>query len=410
MNKQRFSFYLMCVYFVAIFCVSASVIPYRSLFLNGILIILVIMCGIYNLFKGDASIYLFLLYIVAMFGDIYAGINIKGSLSLLVAMISYYFVLNAYFSTKDSFDQILRILMLTMFIGGPLIGTIQLATGRFLYPAVSDSTFIRTLMVNANQQNPNYSALTMMGSLFLGLYFYHQQNENRKIRYLVVTIWSVIALILTFSRGGMFASAVAIFLYVFMNILKKNRKISNKVKIRIVILWFCIITFLIIGGKQIINVVIDFIGSKDVQTLIRYKSTSTVSDRSQQWIAAVQAIGDGNIIQKLFGFGSSYATVLSSYSNANMSAHNIFFGALAQYGVLGACLIIAVYLSIGRRFYISLVRNKELPLIYCWTLSVLIAYQLISIHTNELVLSIVVFDVYSRMSKTERAMHISDIY
>ncbi|KZE38886.1 hypothetical protein AV656_08275 [Bhargavaea cecembensis] len=391
-TRKRITEVLYFLFFVLLFCTTASV-PFRSILLFGIIIISILI----NLNKslsirrnrGDATRYIILLYAFAVLTNIYSNGNYQSGIVNLMLLIFMYISLDKYCGNINDFKNLIKIVFITTFIGGPIIGIYQMATGDFLFPvpASENSSYVDYKIFNAQQSNVNYGALTMQVSFFTALIL-SNSSDKYKLLYYISAIISVICILLTFSRGAIAATAVALLVIILY---KKKTTVKSWIRI----FWVLLLgTFLL---SVYYENIMQFIYSNDVQHLFSQKETSSINDRTQQWEAATEAFLDGSIFQVVFGYGTEYATVLASYSGIPMSAHNIFFGQLTENGLVGFVLMFVVFFN-GIKKIIKLNKHSKLALgMCCFMIAIWLTYQLISMIRWEFLVTIILFDIYYRI-------------
>lgn len=399
-TKKRITEILYYVFFALLFCFDASM-PNRSLLLFFIILMSIFvnlnMNLRINMNRGDASKYIIMLYLISVLTDIYSNGNYQSGIINLLLFTLIYISLGKYCDSMDSFKKLIKIVFITTFIGGPIIGIYQMATGNFLYTDSATSIYVNYKIFNAQQSNVNYGALTMQLAFFASLIV--SNFSKHKYLYYTGAIISSVCVILTFSRGAIASTAISLLIIIFY---KKKYSVKRWIRVFILVL-ICGVLFNVYYQN-----IIGFVYSDNVQNLFSQKEASSLTDRSQQWKAAIDAFMNGNVLQMLFGYGSDYASVLGRYSGESMTAHNIFFGQLSQNGLVGLILIFAVFIN-GMKKIIKLNKHKIVTLeMCCFMLAIWMSYQLLSLIRWEFLIIIILFDKYFRIINKQRSD--TDIY
>lgn len=370
------------------FSIASSVVPYRTFLIVGLLFIGTLLIGKSKVRTSSAIFPLFFLYATNCVSNYIAGNDLFSSIAGLLDVLFAYFCIQGFCEEKKDFDFLVKLMFWPVFIGGPLIGSIQMITGRFVFPTVGDASFIRTMMLNANQSNSNYGALTMMTSLFLALYL-SNLGKNKGL-YSALAIWSGITVLLTLSRGAIIATTFVLLLaYLFRT---KDKRRNKNMKDVVFVLIFILIV--LVFYSAIYDWIRSYIESRDLQLLLQYKETSTFDGRLAQWKASLQAFTDANLAQKLLGYGDNYYLKLGEYSSFYRTAHNIFFGQLAENGIIGFLCSVILYGGIVKKIFHLHKWEAHLSWITSWALGIMIAYLLISIIGWEFWLAIFALDTY----------------
>ena len=389
--NKKVCLFMLLLAFLMIFSMAKSVVPHRAYLIIVLLFFGFLMVLNWKVRPNALIIPLFLLYLTSCISNWLAGLEFISNIATSAEVGLLWFCISGCCDGEVDFRRFVKTLFLPVFIGGPLIGFIQLKIGRFFYPTVGDSSFTSSIMLNANQTNSNYSALTMMTSFFLSM-FLMTEKETMKRNYGLLAFLSAIAIVLTLSRGAIAAVMITLLLAFFFRRRKKKKKLLYRNKD----FWgfFVVLILLCVFSVPIFNRLMAYLQSKELQVLLKYKKSSTLSLRTAQWKAAVWSIIDGNFLQKIFGYGSNYYIKLGEYTSSYMSAHNVFFGQLGENGIVGAICIIWIYVNTLIKVVRLYKLEGEFSWICCWTIGIMIAYMLVSIIGWEFWLAILLFDQY----------------
>ena len=396
MNKQeRLLLSLYFLYFVLSFCVFSGTIPYQSYIKIILLILILFLQKNYPLRMpvNTSMIFVWTILVVSVITNVSSEKWITNIAQLIQITLLWILVLQYCQSWKRWYD-IIRILFISTLIGGPVIGVIQLIKGGYLYNSQLDMTFASIVVVNANQNNSNYSAITMLIPMVLGCVLCAQ--SRKKLFYGASVLFSLLAFVMTYSRGGIAAFALAVVSVFGIYYTKKSRKkIKKQGLILMSFLFLLAIIMCIFFGQSIFKEIgIKISENELLQTLLKFKSTSKLSGRMQQWNACIEAFMNGNFKQKIMGYGNEYAEYLALYSGNLMTAHNIFFGQLAENGIIGGISIIWFYARVLKKSVQLSVNDSESRYIAVLVLTVCFMYMLISSFIFEFFCIFIIFDAF----------------
>lgn len=192
-----------------------------------------------------------------------------------------------------------------------------------------------TIMVNGQEQDPNYLTGYFTFSICYYLWGFIQQKKES---YLIYSILFFVPIFLTGSRGGLLANGLAVFLLLFLGRKKINfaatMTVAMAVGLLLVIVW----------------------GFLPEEITIRYSLEFTQNDGGAQrfeiWKSCWEKFKQASILRKFFGFGAGTIRHLNYKGGV---AHNLFIEFLLEYGIVGALVLIGMLV-----YYIVLAyRNKE---------------------------------------------------
>lgn len=396
-SRKKTTEILYLVFFALLFCTTSSM-PFRTLLLFSIISLSIFVNSSMEFRvkrnRGDATKYIILLFLLSVFTDIYSNGNYQSGIVNLLLFTLIYISVDKYCNNMDTFKKLISVIFLTSFIGGPIIGIYQMATGDFLFPDLETSIYVSYKIFNAQQSNVNYGAVTMQLAFFTALIL-SSSSSKYKFIYIISAITSAICVILTFSRGAIAATAIALLIIIFY---KKKPSVKRWIRGLIVLLLCCVLF------SAYYDNIMQFVYSDNVQRVFSQKETSSITDRSQQWEAAIEAFVNGSIFEKFFGYGSTYTSVLTGYSGMSMSAHNIFFGQLSQNGLIGFLLMFATFIN-GIKKIVKLNKYKIVTLeMCCFIIAIWLSYQLVSIIRWEFLVAVIMFDIYYRIENRQKNM------
>lgn len=380
------------MYFILAFSLNSAMVPQRPAIMTILVLLILILefpLRITNISKNKLTGYMILLLILDAVTHTILNLNV---LKHSVYSIQYTILMLAimlFCNTDIDILKISKLIFWTSFIGGPLIGLIQLSTGSLLFAPQTNDMFINTIITTVNNTNANYSALAMLICVFLSGYIY--SHIKQKI-YLISMIISIVCTVLTFSRTAIASLLFCLFLLIIKYNIKKKKE-RKKITIKKFIVFFVIFFGIIIGFDFLWNILINYLESSNILKLYEIKQTSTANLRFNQWIASVQVILNSGLKHFFFGFGENANSAMGLLTGYNMTSHNFIFGALSELGILGGFFAALIYIT----FFVDLIKYfKKINFNDLWivagALAVMLCYMMISIITWELLLIICLVD------------------
>lgn len=292
---------------------------------------------------------------------------------------------------KEGFDIVSKLVLLPAFLAGPVIGTIQLVNGGYVFGVESnDAAFIATVMSDAKHGNANYTAIMMLLCLVLFIYLFLREN---KYIYLIGGIFSLGCLILTYSRTAIAATVGVLVIFLILFFRMREGQDYSKISIKTFVFLIIAVAVIIFALPFIENAVTDYLNTSDIQTIIRYKQNDEIDNRTIQWMASVKAILQNGVLHFLFGFGDEAYEAMAQVGGTAASSHNFIFGRIVETGILGGICAIALYL----KAIINMAKYwKKMCLYEKWvslgTLAMLLCYLMISIIYWELLIILTLYN------------------
>lgn len=161
--------------------------------------------------------------------------GLSENIKALIWMALQYFVLYTYDTTSDGtqekkeFDIISHVFMVyTLFAA--VIGTIMLFTEFYSYLEINGGIVILGFLWNrlwGVYTDPNYGAVFSAVTIIMSLYFYKGAKKTFKAFYIINIIMQVAYIAFSDSRTGMAALVGALFVFVYLNVLR-NKKVESK--------------------------------------------------------------------------------------------------------------------------------------------------------------------------------------
>ena len=338
--------------------------------------------------KLSNSNYLFLLMVLIQMIDVISDLlNGNSILSSLAYLIIFALLYIASINIKDAntYEKVLWITFLIAFIGGPLAGFYQLITKKYIFDFFSSQeqaqfNGIEYLLFSANNGNSDYASMHMMVSMFLSIILF---KKRKNWFYLLTTIISFVALIMTFSRATIIGVVFSFALYVvFRRKTNKNKKVISKIiKFIAFLIPLFIIAFLIFL-KPILTIISDYISNPYALENFKYKlSGEGLNSRNIIWSGVFKLMGNSNCLNLFFGYGSNYSGFLEEYTGKSISAHNFLLGQFATAGLIGLLVSIIFFIYAVKKAYIFLhSRDSELVFYGMLLFSFLFNYLFVSIY------------------------------
>lgn len=392
-TTKKAAWLLLFLYSVLAFSIYPDMVPFRGAIMTMLVIMILLMLGIptiINIRKCPILRYLIVILILDVTSNVVYGGNLLTHFIMAINYIALIMSLKILIDSEDSLNTALKVLFYPSFIGGPVIGLYQLLIGNYVFGPEADSlAFADTVISTVGHTNANYTAIAMLFALLLSgaLAF-----RLKKIYYYIFAIISAICIVLTFSRTtNLF---MIIFGFLFFIAAKKYQKENKRA-----ILFIAVIVVFAVSYNKLYGIVVNYLDTGNIERILEIKQTSTMNLRTDQWKAAVEIVFSNGPIEFLLGFGDSAGEIMSSVSGRNMTAHNFFFGRLAENGIIGFLASIMLYINIFRRFFEARKRIDKGSLWIAYSVIIMLcSYMMISIITFELIISIVLFDIITDLS------------
>lgn len=382
---------LLWVYFLLVFSVYPTVIPYRSVLTTIIIIAAYFSMSYFKIYRKNTAFIKCLILILA--ADAISAVYIRNTVTThVVYAIHYIFLIltvSNYCKLKKDYTSICRIVFWPSFIGGPIIGLFQMITGRYVFAAQdSDNSFLRTIISDVRHGNANYTAVSMLFCVILALYLY---KKTKKETYRFATLISIICVILTFSRTTIAVLLFGMFIY-FVNAIHQSAKMELKIKKRTIVFLSIIFVVGLYFCFSPNSIVARYLSSADIDLVIKHKTGSTSELRTNQWVASIQVMMNNGIGHFLFGFSDSAPSAMGKLTGYSMTSHNFIFGRASENGVIAFFAAAILYLS----FFINtvkkwkLLKGRDEAVIVLGSCAILLCYLMISITGWELLIILTV--------------------
>jgi O-antigen ligase len=389
---NNISLVLIALYFVISFCVYPGIFPERGMIMTALALIICILEVPKQIIvrRQFATNQLFMILLLQIVSNV---LMLDCTISQLVLAVQYCALIGVMLilcRSEQNKERIIKIIAWTSFIGGPLIGLIQLRQGAYLFgptpPGVDPSTIIST----ATQVNSNYAATTMLLSAMLSGYLY---AKYKKTIYAFLFLVSSICIVLTFSRTTIAIYIISIVIYLLIKA-KRGGSFKGNTFIRAAVSLLLLLAIAVLFYDAILNCIETYLMQSDIDKVMRLKTDYDVLSRFGQWGASIQIVISNGPIRFLFGFGDSASQYMGQVTGNVMSAHNVIFGCLAEGGVIGLILIVLLYFNCIRK---TIRCRKELGLADWWLIicshAMLVSFLMIANINTEFIITIVLMDL-----------------
>ena len=233
----------------------------------------------------------------------------------------------------------------------------------FLFSGFSDNGRI-TLLLGQENQDQNY-----INGYFMFAFSYHTHRMliQKSRKHIFPTIFLLIVVLLTGSRGALLAFFVTFFTHICVLFGKSAHKIRN----------ICILAVVMLVVLLAMNAVLGFMPESISERFSwTYISETGLTGRTRIWSYLLNHYSKDSILRMLFGHG--YGTTSPLNAMNGKVAHNLYIDNLMTLGVVGLLLQVATQYSI---VYV-LIKQKQYPLLgayigmICMCLSLsLVAYK-----------------------------------
>lgn len=312
------------------------------IFVSFVFIITLIYKKDFYLYKNFIHIPI-ILYLVLIVIATFTSINISGSfrdLAIHLSAISFVFVMINSIKTKQSFNNLLSILVFTATIVA-LYGIFQYIVGVDIekkWVDVTNNPEIKTRVFSVFG-NPNILAeyLIMCTPISIAL-FWNTKKLFKKVIFLVTTLILFITIVLTFSRGGWIGFAFGIFVFV---ILVEKKLLLSLIPISLISVF--------ILPQSIVS---------RIQTIGSLKDSSNAY-RVKIWKITLDVIRDHWITGVGFGyipFKQTFETYIRTMPVYH--AHNTFLETIAEVGFTGF-IIFSIMLFVIYKYGIKTIKVTE---------------------------------------------------
>ncbi|MBU3143197.1 O-antigen ligase [Clostridium sp. CF012] len=191
--------------------------------------------------------------------------------------------------------------------------------------------------------NPNVAGNWFAIMILLGLYFCSTTSKTTKIFYGISTLFFIIALYLTGSRGAFMGLLFGLFIYYLLKGNKKDR-------------WLFITIFILTAG-------VTFMPSQILENVIGHNFDSSFTSRLGIWKGCLKMIKLKPIIGwGLMGITDHGAYFMKGYYYATLfHGHNIYITIMTSLGIVG--LIIYAYMKINLFRNLKILHGQDCRLV-----------------------------------------------
>lgn len=203
----------------------------------------------------------------------------------------------------------------------------------FVYADYSTMAGRLTILVNGQNQDPNY--LTGFFTFTICYYLWHFIQQRKRL-YIIFVIIFFIPIFLTGSRGGLIGNGIAVFFVLFF--CRKKINLTNIILIALAVVLLIALIWRFLP---------DYITQRYT---LEYTQGDGGANRFDIWASCMYYFKRGSFLRKLLGHGAWTIPLLNEQKNV---AHNLVIEFMLEYGIIGMFLIYGMYL-----YYI--VRAKKL--------------------------------------------------
>lgn len=329
---------------------------------------------------------LLLTQLARVFANTVAG-TFRFSHIIYFAIYTMLFICISRYRHIDScfFIKLLNVALLFSFVGGPVLGMYQFITKEYIYHYLESTqqaayNSVSYMMFSVNNGNSNYASIHMMLTMYLCMLKYKMTSKSL---YLIMTLFSGIAVILTFSRATLLAIAMVLF-FVLINkrhgINKADAKQRRKFRMQVFVICLVLFCAVLLMFDSICNLLINYFSNSFALKNMQYKLSSSGADsRFVIWNATFNMMKDATIDKLLFGFGDEYTIHLMGYCGMAVTAHNYVIDQFARCGVVGLILSLSFcVLMVKQSVYYLRMRDSILKILGAIMLSLLINYMFVA--------------------------------
>lgn len=340
-SKIRFFAYIVALYFLLapfedmLNLGFGTILKYIALFL-GMLIIVPLITGEIKINFNDPLIVIPFLLIAISWSSMLWTANLDVTISRNVAytlLPLFFVIINMYNFNKNEVDLIKISVVLSLMM---LVCYVLLNYKEFMILSYSRFTL--------NEENdPNNLAAHIIMPLFFTIINLTNDNRIVKIFSFIMVIFSMLALLLTGSRGAMLSVIIGLMYLFFLNIKKINIKY-------LVILFFC--------GIIIFYFINKYLPQDSIQRLFTIDSyisdTEGYTSRSGIWKNIFNFILP---VMPIIGYGSGVAAyVLAGVYGYLKGVHNTYLNMIIEYGFIALPIFIFFIYNLYRKLKLN---NKQ---------------------------------------------------
>jgi O-antigen ligase len=286
------------------------------------------------LFVFDAKLTFFLWLLLTTIGILsFKNINVQSVYLKLTLLIFTYYTFSRYFSINS---EIIPKILLGFCLGVGFSPYFQVK-----FSDISSLGISNRIRVD-NLGNFNAYAFLIAISLIISLYLFPKVKSNLiKLLLLITQLPLILVLLLTMSRGGVFAFLVGVFIY--------NFSISKKTKIYILVFGLFIILLL--------YYFISYTGNLEFLTERFLNSDGDENFDSGRSIIYLILLNDiiSSPITLLFGNGIGAINIDVMAENNIISAHNTYLDVIHAFGILG----FGIFVYFLRNTYIKIKKMQK---------------------------------------------------
>lgn len=399
-NHDKINILFLSIYFVFLFCIPPNLLAFSGAWTAVLILISYLCLEIFSISYKYINAYIVSLAGIFLINPISAIFN-DGSMVIDCIYALHYIVLiltlHNYYKKYKNIESLIKIIFWPAFIGGPVIGLYQMYSGHYLYSNSAEiDLFMRTIMSDVRHGNPNYTALTMMFCAFLAYYLYRKYS-NRV--YFFCALVSLLCMLLTYSRTTIFVFILFLGLFILSKTIKRINKPQIHFKIKISIKSISIYLIAVFALCLIVYIssvfISNYVQNAEFERLLRYKESSTLGQRIEQWRASIEIILTNGLWHFLFGFSNQASVIMGNITGREMSSHNFIFARTSENGVLG--FIGAIILYVGFFFRLYKIYSKfqysnEIIILLC-TACMLICYLMVSVISWDLIISLIISNI-----------------
>ena len=324
-----------------------------SLWDEGLLIVLLLFT-LFAFFQGDRHLpavkhllaAFFVLGAALMVSDM---ANWKASVEGFRAVYQYilaFFIGFYLFKSSEQLDRLLKVLVLVGFLAG-LVGVMQVVIGvetpgSWVQEGESITTRAFSFVTSPNVLG---SYMALIAPIAAGL-FLQAASRKEKLVWAVVTVTTLLALLLTASRGAWFALAFALFICCYIWSRKIAAILVGIGAVGVVGLFFVPDSVPLVGSVK--NRIFGLFTPE-------YFASSMQAGRLQRWGEAY----DKMRIEPLFGVGlGHHGGAVGSRHFGTIYSDSYFFKSLAEFGLIGIILLI-VLVFVMMRYSVRAIRQAK---------------------------------------------------
>lgn len=363
MNKFKIYFIILSCFFILFNAASETIFEINGLMIHEIFIVLsfIIISPKINFHINKLDIAFFIFFISAIIIPILAnpGASYSDSLKILLPIkiwlvyrITLYLLKNhkKYNQLLSKISSIIKIIIHVSIIAG-FIGIMRIFSPDSIRSFINTIWPIKERIIRLSSTVSGVNGTGIFFSIlsFYSLYIY--ETENR-IKYLFITFYFVLIIILTGSFTG-FGTFIVFFFY-------KYRKIIKKLIIKIIL--FIILFTFVVSKISSVSIFIKKLIKQRVESKIYNQGgeirliPSNLSGRAERWPVQLSILRD----RPIFGYGANIPVEEISELTTSTNAHNYYVYLLMQGGILGFLgYLYFIFVLIRTIFKINISNNKR---------------------------------------------------